>query len=159
MRDEVKSCVDAKVNFFDMYFSVPESIQSEVNDFIRDTNTLGDRCSNAAEFEAKFISTGLSDRFNAILPKCKPKAAKMTREQKRKSMETAKEILTENRKELAEYAVKDTLNRIINDATDEQIQRSREQMIEDGTMAEHTIRKNRVENAGRFLRFLGDKFK
>ena len=157
--DEVKVCVDAKVKFFELYFEVPNSLQGEVDAFIRETTELGENCSSAAEFEEKLVSTGLSDRFNGIIPKCHPKSVKMTKEQKRHSVETAKEILKENRKELAKNALTESANRVFNDIRDEQISQSRERMLEEGTMADYTIARNRAENVRGLFRFLKNKKK
>lgn len=159
MIDEVKICVDAKVNFFEMYFEIPDSLQGEVDTFIRETTELGENCSSAAEFEEKFVSSGLSDRFNGIIPKCRPKSAKMTKEQKRHSVETAKEIIKENRKELAKDALTESANRVFHDIRDEQISQSRERMLEEGTMADYTIARNRAEHIRGLFRFLKNKKK
>ena len=56
MIDEVKTCMDAKVNFFGEYFSVPDQVQGDVDSFIQDTKALGEHCESAAEFEQAFVS-------------------------------------------------------------------------------------------------------
>ena len=83
----------------------------------------------------------------------------MTKEQKRHSVETAKEILKENRKELAKNALTESANRVFNDIRDEQISQSRERMLEEGTMADYTIARNRAENVRGLFRFLKNKKK
>ena len=100
MMDEVKKCVDSRTKFLDEYFTIPDDMQHEVQTFITDITLLGDACSSATEFEEKFVSEGLSDRFNGILPKCTPKPVKMTKEQKQQSRTITKEMLVENREEL-----------------------------------------------------------
>lgn len=74
MRDDVKVCVSARVDFFSKYYDIPQSVQTEVDAFISDTEALGERCTDAQQFEAEFVSSGLCNRFNAILPNCTPKA-------------------------------------------------------------------------------------
>ena len=159
MTDEVKKCVDIRINFFDVYFTIPEDMQNEVQAFIADITLLGNSCNSATEFEQKFVSEGLSERFNAILPKCVQKPVKMTKEQKKQSRKIAKEILAENKDELVDDALTYVANRGMNDLRDKAIAISREKMIEEGTMSDYTIRKNYIEDGIRFTRFLKDKFK
>lgn len=159
MTDEVKKCVDIRINFFDEYFTIPEDMQNEVQVFIADITLLGNSCNSATEFEQKFVSEGLSERFNAILPKCVQKPVKMTKEQKKQSRKIAKEILAENKDELVDDALTYVANRGMNDLRDKAIAISREKMIEEGTMSDYTIRKNYIEDGIRFTRFLKDKFK
>ena len=159
MTDEVKKCVDIRINFFDEYFAIPENMQNEVDAFIADITLLGNCCNSATEFEEKFVSEGLSDRFNAILPKCVQKPVKMTKDQKKQSRKIAKEILAENKDELVDDALTYVANRGMNDLRDKAIAISREKMIEEGTMSDYTIRKNYIEDGIRFTRFLKDKFK
>lgn len=159
MTDEVKKCVDIRINFFDEYFTIPEDMQNEVQAFIADITLLGNSCNSATEFEQKFVSEGLSERFNAILPKCVQKPVKMTKEQKKQSRKIAKEILAENKDELIDDALTYVANRGMNDLRDKAIAISREKMIEEGTMSDYTIRKNYIEDGIRFTRFLKDKFK
>lgn len=159
MTDEVKKCVDIRINFFDEYFTIPEDMQNEVQAFIADITLLGNSSNSATEFEQKFVSEGLSERFNAILPKCIQKPVKMTKEQKKQSRKIAKEILAENKDELVDDALTYVANRGMNDLRDKAIAISREKMIEEGTMSDYTIRKNYIEDGIRFTRFLKDKFK
>lgn len=50
-----------------------------------------------------FVSSGLSDRFMALISHCSQQSSPMTKEQKRQSLAVAKKIICENRKEAAEY--------------------------------------------------------
>lgn len=151
MVDEVKTCVDAKINFFEEYFSVPDDLKSEMDMFIKDTQALGEQCSSASEFEQQFSTSELLNRFNTLVSKCTPKAKKMTKEEKKQSVKIAKDILYENRSEIAKDALKDTANRIINDKRDEMLTKNREKMIEEGTYADYTIRRNKINSIGDFL--------
>ena len=136
MLDEVKNCVDAKINFFEDYFSVPDDLKSEMDMFIKDTQALGEKCSSASEFEQQFSTSELLNRFNTLVSKCTPKAKKMTKEEKKQSVKIAKDILYENRAEIAKDTLKDTANRIINDKRDDMLTKNRERMIEEGTYAD-----------------------
>ena len=78
----------------------------------------------------------------------------MTKEEKIQSMKITKDILYENRDELAKNALKEASNRIINDKRDEMIEKNRKRMIENGTYDDYTITRNKIEiikDAGSFL--------
>ena len=159
MVDEVKTCVDAKINFFEEYFSVPDDLKSEMDMFIKDTQALGEQCSSASEFEQRFSTSELLNRFNTLVSKCTPKAKKMTKEEKKQSVKIAKDILYENRAEIAKDTLKDTANRIINDKRDEMLTKNREKMIEEGTYADYTIRRNKINSIVDFLEKIFNKKK
>ena len=159
MVDEVKTCVDAKINFFEDYFSVPDDLKSEMDMFIKDTQALGEQCSSASEFEQRFSTSELLNRFNTLVSKCTPKAKKMTKEEKKQSVKIAKDILYENRAEIAKDTLKDTANRIINDKRDEMLTKNREKMIEEGTYADYTIRRNKINSIRDFLEKIFNKKK
>ena len=159
MLDEVKNCVDAKINFFEDYFSVPDDLKSEMDMFIKDTQSLGEQCSSASEFEQQFSTSELLNRFNTLVSKCTPKAKKMTKEEKKQSVKIAKDILYENRAEIAKDTLKDTANRIINDKRDEMLTKNREKMIEEGTYADYTIRRNKINSIADFLEKIFNKKK
>ena len=145
MLDEVKNCVDAKINFFEEYFSVPDDLKSEMDMFIKDTQALGEKCSSASEFEQQFSASELLNRFNTLVSKCTPKAKKMTKEEKIQSMKITKDILYENRDELAKDALKEASNRIINDKRDEMIEKNRKRMIENGNYDDYTRTRNKFQ--------------
>ena len=159
MLDEVKNCVDAKVNFFEDYFSVPDDLKSEMDMFIKDTQALAEKCSSASEFEQQFSTSELLNRFNTLVSKCTPKAKKMTKEEKKQSVKIAKDILYENRAEIAKDTLKDTANRIINDKRDDMLTKNRERMIEEGTYADYTIRRNKINSIRDFLEKIFNKKK
>lgn len=159
MLDEVKNCVDAKINFFEDYFSVPDDLKSEMDMFIKDTQALGEKCSSASEFEQQFSTSELLNRFNTLVSKCTPKAKKMTKEEKKQSAKIAKDILYGNRAEIAKDTLKDTANRIINDKRDDMLTKNRERMIEEGTYADYTIRRNKINSIRDFLEKIFNKKK
>ena len=122
--------------------------------FIKDTQALGEQCSSASEFEQQFSASELLNRFNTLVSKCTPKAKKMTKEEKIQSMKITKDILYENRDELAKDALKEASNRIINDKRDEMIEKNRKRMIENGNYDDYTRTRNNIEiikDAGNFL--------
>ena len=159
MVDEVKTCVDAKINFFEEYFSVPDDLKSEMDMFIKNIQSLGEQCSSASEFEQQFSTSELLNRFNTLVSKCTPKAKKMTKEEKKQSVKIAKDILYENRAEIAKDTLKDTANRIINDKRDDMLTKNRERMIEEGTYADYTIRRNKINSIRDFLEKIFNKKK
>ena len=127
--------------------------------FIKDTQALGEKCSSASEFEQQFSTSELLNRFNTLVSKCTPKAKKMTKEEKKQSVKIAKDILYENRAEIAKDTLKDTANRIINDKRDEMLTKNREKMIEEGTYADYTIRRNKINSIRDFLEKIFNKKK
>ena len=159
MLDEVKNCVDAKINFFEDYFSVPDDLKSEMDMFIKDTQALGEKSRSASEFAQQFCTSELLSRFNTLVSKCKPKKKKMTKEEKKQSVKIAKDILYENRAEIAKDTLKDTANRIINDKRDDMLTKNRERMIEEGTYADYTIRTNKINSIRDFLEKIFNKKK
>ncbi len=160
MNDDVRKCVTMRTDFFDQYFTVPDSMKSEVDEFISNTEALGENCKDASDFESQFASKGLSDHFNALLGKCVPKAVKMTKEQKQSSKEVLKDMLYENRKDIANDALKDAAEDVMDNIHDSNIQDYHDRLIKDGTMADHTIIKNHIEDAfGLFNMLKGKKKK
>ena len=159
MVDEVKKCVDAKINFFEEFFSVPNDLKSEMEMFIKDTQDLEEKCSSASEFEEQFSTSEWLNRFNTLASKCTPKAKKMTKEEKKQSVKIAKEILNENKEEFAKDALRETTNRIINDKRDEMLAKSRERMLEDGTFDDYTIMRNRIHGINDIVCFIGNIFR
>ena len=159
MVDEVKKCVDAKINFFEEYFSVPDDLKSDMEILIKDTQDLGEKCSSASEFEEQFSTSELLNRFNKLISTCTPKAKKMTKEEKKRSVKIAKEILNENKEELAKDALRETTNRIINDKRDDMLAKRRERMIEDGTFDDYTIMRNKVDGLSDIVHFIGNIFR
>ena len=82
----------------------------------------------------------------------------MTKEEKKQSRGIAKDILVENKEDLAMYAAESAATSVRVAASEEITTRAREKMIEDGTLADYTITKNIVEDTGRLIGFLGKKF-
>lgn len=83
MDDSVRTCIEARVNFFGQYYSVPQELQAETDFFISELNNMGENCADSVEFESKFVSLGFSERFNALISRCTPMPYKMSKEEKK----------------------------------------------------------------------------
>ena len=159
MTDDVKKCIDLRIDYLHQYFTIPQNIEPEINCFIKNMADLGEQCTDAAEFEQRFSAEGLSNQFNAILPKCTPRPVRMTKEHRKHSREVAKEMLRENRGEIIRDVIKDTADYARLEAESEFYARNRERMIENGTFDDYTRSVNAADAAGRLFRFLGGKFR
>lgn len=159
MHDDVKASVDAKVQYFDLYLAVPDEIKESVDEFCNEAILLGEACTNCTEFEERFVSSGLSDRFMTLISQCGQRSTPMTKEQKRQSLAAAKEIIYENRKETAEYIADSAMMTARVELEGSLIEKNRERMIEDGTLDDHTRARNAIEDGGRLIGFLAKKFK
>lgn len=161
MIDDVKRCVDMRVNYFDTYFTVPAAVQGEVNDFIRSITALGETCANATEFEAKFNSQGYSARFNSLIPKCTPKPARITKEDRKRFRSNAREIISENKEELLKDAASEAARTATLRAENALYRQNRERMIEEGTFGDYKKARDAAEDissvAGFFKRHFGKK--
>ncbi|MDD8048384.1 MAG: hypothetical protein PHH04_02155 [Thomasclavelia sp.] len=155
MINEVKACVDAKINYIDQYYEVPNDLKEELDIFTNDVNILGEKCTSATQFEELFVSEGLSNQFAAFFTKLKPKQVKMTKEQKKDSVRIAKDILKESKDELIQdelergtYQAKRAAERTV-------MEKTKEEMIENDTFDDFTRASNNVE----ILESIGNFFK
>ena len=85
------------------------TLSKSLKAFINEINKLGDAATDAVDFENKFASSELSERFNSLLTRCIPKAYNMTNEEKQHSKETAKEIFKEDRSRIIKEATEDAV--------------------------------------------------
>ena len=162
MNDYVKQCVNARVDFFDKYYTVPTDLKPEVEAFINEINQLGDGAIDAVDFENKFASSELSKRFNNLLTQCVPKAYHMTNEEKQHSKETAKDIFKEDRSRIIKEAAAEAVEHAAVMADEELIAKRREAMIEKNVFDEYTRATNAVDiitESGSFLKKLFKKKK
>ena len=162
MNEYVKQSVNTRVDFFDKYYTVPEALRPEVDAFIEEINKLGEEAADAVDFENKFASSGLGERFNGLLVRCAPKAYKMTAEEKAHSKETAKEIFKEDRSRIIKEAAEDVVDYASVMVGEELAAKSREVMTEAGVFDEYTKVSNAIDIAtegGRFLKKLFKKKK
>ena len=158
MRDDVKVCVSARVDFFSKYYDIPQSVQTEVDAFISDIKALGERCTDAQQFESEFVSSGLSNRFNAILPNCTPKAMPVTMEQKAYSRQVRREMWHEQRGQIAEDILTDVTESVTMRIESDSMQARRRAMSDAGVLDDYTRATNAVEDAGRLAGFFRNKF-
>lgn len=160
MNEYVKISVDSRIDFFNKYYSVPESAKNSVENFIKEITVLGESCSDSTEFESKFISSGLSEQFNNLLNCCTPKAYKMTDEEKQYSKSIAKDVVFEGgKKEIAKDIAKDVVDTIAVEAKEEAHAIKRKVMMEAGVYDEYTRVSNAIDDAGRVGKFIGGLFK
>ena len=159
MNEYVQQCVSSRVDFFDKYYTVPEELKFEVEAFVRETNQLGNLVTDAVEFENKFVSSGLSERFNNLLTRCIPKAYNMTAEEKQHSKETAKEIFKEDRSRIVKEAATEVADHAAVMATEELIAKRREEMIEEGVFDEYTKVTNVIDYTTDGVKFFKKLFK
>ena len=159
MNEYVQQCVSSRVDFFDKYYTVPEELKFEVEAFVREINQLGNLVTDAVEFENKFVSSGLSERFNNLLTRCIPKAYNMTAEEKQHSKETAKEIFKEDRSRIIKEAAAEVVDHAAVMATEERIAKRREKMIEEGVFDEYTKVTNVIDYTTDGVKFFKKLFK
>lgn len=162
MLDDIRTCVNARTDFFGTYYDVPQSVQPEVVEFIKEINLLGENSRNVTEFENSFVSSGLSKRFNTLLTKCTPKALKMTAEQKEYSRQSAKEIFKEDKERIFKEAVEDVADSVSLKIESEVMEKNRQRRIEAGLDDDYTKISNACDNveiAGGFLKKLFGKKK
>ena len=162
MNDYIKQCVNSRVDFFNKYYMVPAELKPEVEAFINEINKLGDAATDAVDFENKFASSELSERFNSLLTRCTPKAYNMTNEEKQHSKETAKEIFKEDRSRIIQEAADEAVEHATIMANEELIAKRRELMIEEGVFDAYTRASNAVDiitESGNFLKKLFKKKK
>lgn len=165
MNEEIKACVDARLNMFRDYLEVPASVAEEYRDFEAKLLSLAEESSSAAEFEARFQAEGLQEEFNSIITKCVPKAVGMTAQQKDDSRKMAKEMMfgtSDNAgaaKGLAKMVVKDAADIAATELHQEALSRNRKRMIEEGTFDEYTRASNALDNAVTAGKIIGKLFR
>jgi len=159
MRDDVKKCIEMRTDFFEKYYSVPDAVRGEVDDFIAEVNVLGESCGDAMEFEGKFAAQGLSEKFNALLVKCTPCPQEMSKEEKQNAKQVAKEMFKENKKQILKDVALDIADSVAMKAESELIEHNRQEMIKEGVYDEYTKVTNAVEDTTKIGGFLFKKFR
>lgn len=158
MRDDVKACVEARVNFFSQYYDVPADVQPEVDVFVTLVTALGEKSVDAASFEVEFVSLGLSEKFNSILPKCFPKAVPVSAEYQVYTEKVQAEFKEERKKQFADTLINDVTDSVTMRAESDAMQARRRAMSDAGVLDEYTKATNAVEDAGRLAGFFRNKF-
>lgn len=157
MREDVKTCLEARTTFFGKYLAVPPALQPEVDSFLTRVTTLGESCADAADFEQRFTATGLSDTFNSLITRCTPQAYTMTREDKAHSRQVAREIFREDKDRILKEAGEDLLESVQMKAESDLNAARIEQMAEAGVLDDYTRATNIVEDVGILGRFFKKK--
>lgn len=159
MDDLVKSCVSARVDFFQTYCEVPAGLRGEVDAFCGEVIALGEGSADATEFEARFASLGFSDRFNSLVTKCTPVAVAMTQEQQAASRKLAQELTYGDAKGFAREVLTDAVDSLRVEAEEEAISQRRKAMIETGVYDDYTRATNLIEDAQGAVGFLKGMFR
>lgn len=158
MRDDVKMCVNARFDMFEKYYIVPQNIAYQVESFCKEVTDLAEGCNDVADFEAKFISTGLSQKFNDLLISCTPKPYQISQEEQAFVNQTKKEMFEEDKEEIKKYIVDDVADSVKMEFESDIISAGRKVMIESGTLDEYTRITNVVEDVGIVAKGLGKLF-
>ena len=159
MNDSVKICVSARVDFFGKYYEVTPEAKPEVDAFIEEINALGKSCADSVEFEAKFASTGLSDKFNNLLTKCTPMAYKMSAEEKDYSKDVKKEIFKEDKGRIIKEEIEYMSEAAAMAVESEVLAERRRAMSDAGVFDEYTKVTNVIDDAKRIGGFFGGLFR
>lgn len=151
MTEEVRVCVDAKLDSLVTYLEIPANVQPEFDDFCRRLAVFAEGFTGAQEFEAAFAQNELNTQFLSFYTKCTVKSTPMTKEQKKAALKTWGQMLEENSGDLAKEALTDIADTALLHAKSDMMTKNRERMIEEGTFDEYTRRSNRAEDAGNLL--------
>ena len=162
MNNDILQCINTRIDFFEKYYFVPDNVRHEVDDFIKEMQSVGEQSTDAQDFETKFATNGLQERFTAILMKCTPKQYNMTAEEKAASRETAKEIFKEDRSRIIKETVEDVIDHVAVESEEELIALRRKAMIEADVYDDYTKATNAIDiakSAGGLLKGLFKKKK
>lgn len=164
MKDDVRICVDAKINVFNEYFAVPETVGPDLDRLFEKIEALGEDCSNAMDFEERFLKE-LQQEYNMMFMQLTPKARPMTEAEKTESNRLSMELQygtddpAEARKIRAKDALKDAVEIAQSEAEQEMISMRRKAMIESGTFDDYTRMTNIAEDAKIAGKLLGGLFR
>lgn len=164
MKDDIRTCVDAKINVFKEYFDIPETVRSDLESLFEKIEALGDNCSDVMDFEGRFLQE-LQQEYNMMFMKITPKARPMTDEEKAESERLSMELQygtddpVEVRKMKAKAALKEAADMAQTEAEQEMISMRRKTMIESGTFDDYTRMTNAVEDAKIAGKLLGGLFR
>lgn len=156
MKDDIRQCVAARVDFFSTYYTVPEAVQPKVQDFCDRVTRLGEESADAAAFEAAFAARGLQEEFMALLPLCTPKAVPVSQEYQDYSRQVANQMRKEQH--IGKKVVEDIVDSAMVEADEALIAARRKGMIETGVYDEYTRATNAVDDIGILGGFLKRKF-
>ena len=159
MLDEVRACVEAKINSVETYLDVPagglDSFKAELMAFAEPFN-------NATAFETAFAQSPLNQQFMGFYTKFPPKPYTMTAEDKAFVRQTTKEMFEENKSQIVHDALADAADSALLEAKSAARTARRQAMIESGTFDDYTRMSNTIEDvqiAGGLLKGLFKKKK
>lgn len=159
MNEHVQVSIQARTDFFEKYYEVPSDVEPDVEQFVREMKGLGESCLDATEFESKFTSMGLAERFNQLLIRCVPKPYQMLEAEKKQVKEMTKKMMKENQGQLVKDAVEDAVDYASVMAEEELISMKRKAMIEMGVFDDYTRATNTIEYTKDAVSFLSGLFK
>ena len=128
MLDDVKRCINMRVNHINEYFQIPEDMEQEVSQIFEQLNDLGEQCKDAVEFEGRFANEGYMERYNSLFMKLKPKAVKSKKEILKDASQNYKEMYTS--KEGLESLAEDAVERVAVKVSTEKDKAIREKLID-----------------------------
>jgi len=158
MREDILNSIQTRLDFFEQYYTVPDTARPDVDAFAAQMHELGEQSADAADFEARFAAAGMNERFTALLVCCTPKAVKMTAEQKQHSKEVAREIFEEDKERLIREGVREAVDHVAVELNEEAIAARRKEMIRDGVYDDYTRTSNAVDYATEGIGLLGKLF-
>ena len=158
MREDILSSIQTRLDFFEQYYTVPDTARPDVDAFVAQMHELGEQSADAADFEARFAAAGMNERFTALLVCCTPKAAKLTDEQKQYSRQVARELFEEDKERIIKEGVLDTVDHVAVELNEEAIAARRKAMIRDGVYDDYTRASNAVDYATEGIGLLGKLF-
>lgn len=148
MDSGVKMCVDARLNMFSQYYTVPENVAADVEAFCQELIALGESSPDVAAFEAAFASKGFSNRFTALLSVCVPKPYQMNAQEQAYARETAREIFEEDKGRIKKELIEDVVDTGMVKLDSDLRSVKRKILIETGAMDEYTKISNIAEDIG-----------
>ena len=151
MLNDVKVCVDARVNFFSQYYDIPVDVQPEVDAFITEVTALGENSTDVSAFETEFVSSGLSDRFISILPMCTPKAVPVAQEYVDYQRQSEREMLSERKSQIFDTVVSDVTESVTMRIESDAISARNRAMSEAGMLDEYARASNVIDDSRSLL--------
>lgn len=158
MREDILNSIQTRLDFFEQYYTVPDTARPDVDAFAAQMHELGEQSADAADFEARFAAAGMNERFTALLVCCTPKAVKMTAEQKQHSKEVAREIFEQDKERLIREGVREAVDHVAVELNEEAIAARRKAMIRDGVYDDYTRASNAADYATEGIGLLGKLF-
>lgn len=158
MQDDVRICVDARLNMFRQYYTVPPAVQPDLDAFTADLLTMAEASADSSAFEAAFAASDMNQRFTGLLTRCTPKPYQMTQEEKEAVRNTKKQMFAQNKGQIAKDIAADVADSLMMEVESDVIAARRKAMIESGTLDEYTRISNTVEDVGILAKGLGKLF-